>query len=60
MELCDKYLHDYFKINPTINDITPDLIESSPKSGPTVLSSTIFNGVGRAPDLSKRAKSVAS
>ena len=39
------------KINPTINEITPDFIESSPKSGPTVLSSTIFKGVGKAPVL---------
>ena len=37
----------------------PDLIESSPKSGPTVLSSIIFNGAGRAPDLSNNARSVA-
>jgi len=22
--LCDKYLHDYFKIDPTINDINLD------------------------------------
>ena len=47
-------------IKPTIRDVTPDLIESSPKSGPTVLSSTTFKGVGRAPDLRRRAKSVAS
>ena len=32
----------------------------SPKSGPTVLSSTIFIGVGKAPDLNNKAKSVTS
>ena len=48
------------KINPTIKDVTPDFIESSPKSGPTVLSSTTTSGVGKAPDLSNNAKSVAS
>ena len=35
-------------------------MESSPKSGPTVLSSTILIGVGSAPDLNKSDKSVAS
>ena len=35
-------------------------MESSPRSGPTVLSSTTFNGVGKAPDLNNKAKSVAS
>ena len=48
------------KINPTISEVIPDLIESSPKSGPTVRSSTTSNGVGKAPDLSSKAKSVAS
>ena len=48
------------KIKPTASDVTPDFIESSPKSGPTVLSSTTTNGVGKAPDLSNKAKSVAS
>ena len=47
-------------IKPTINDVAPDLIESSPKSGPTVRSSTTIKGVGKAPDLSSKAKSVAS
>ena len=46
------------KNKPIIRDVTPDLIESSPKSGPTVLSTTI-KGVGNAPDLSSKAKSVA-
>ena len=46
-------------MNPTIKDVTPDLIESSPKSGPTVRSSTISRGVGKAPDLRSNAKSVA-
>ena len=48
------------KTKPTIKDIMPDLIESSPRSGPTVLSSTMFNGAGNAPDLSSKDKSVAS
>ena len=37
----------------------PASIESWPKSGPTVLSSTTDNGVGKAPDLHNNAKSVA-
>ena len=47
-------------IKPTIKDNLPDSIESLPKSGPTVLSSTIFFGVGKAPDLNNKAKSVTS
>ena len=47
-------------MKPTIKEIKPDLIESSPKSGPTVLSSTILRGVGNAPDLRSNARSVAS
>ena len=39
--------------------IIPALIESCPKSGPTVLSSIIFKGAGKAPDLNNKAKSVA-
>ena len=35
-------------VKPTIRDVIPDLIESSPKSGPTVLSSTTTRGVGKA------------
>ena len=46
-------------IKPIMRDKIPALIESCPKSGPTVLSSIIFNGAGKAPDLSSRAKSVA-
>ena len=46
--------------NPTNNEIEPALIESSPKSGPTVLSSTIESGAGKAPDLKSKARSVAS
>ena len=42
-----------------IRAIIPALIESFPKSGPTVLSSIIFNGAGNAPDLNNKAKSVA-
>ena len=37
----------------------PDLIESLPRSGPTVLSSAIIKGVGKAPDLSNKERSVA-
>ena len=37
-----------------------EAIESAPKSGPTVLSSTTVKGVGNAPDLNSKAKSVAS
>jgi hypothetical protein len=47
------------KRNPIIKAITPALIESWPKSGPTVLSSIIFNGAGNAPDLNNKARSVA-
>ena len=39
--------------------LAPAFIESSPKSGPTVLSSIIFKGAGKAPDLNNKAKSVA-
>ena len=46
--------------NEFIKDVVPDLIESTPKSGPTVLSSTTSKGVGKAPDLRSKAKSVAS
>ena len=45
--------------NPIIKDNLPAFIESSPRSGPTVLSSIIYNGAGKAPDLSINAKSVA-
>ena len=45
--------------NPKTKEIAPAFIESSPRSGPTVLSSTIFKGAGRAPDLRSKAKSVA-
>ena len=34
-------------------------MESSPRSGPTVLSSKMFYGAGKAPDLRSKAKSVA-
>ena len=47
-------------MKPTTKDIDPDFIESLPRSGPTVLSSTIKIGVGKAPDLNSNAKSVAS
>ena len=53
-------MNNITNIKPIINDVVPDLIESSPKSGPTVLSSTTFKGVGNAPDLRSKARSVAS
>ena len=46
-------------MKPTIKEIKPDLIESFPKSGPTVLSSATIKGVGKAPDLKSKARSVA-
>ena len=42
------------KRKPIAKAIIPAFIESWPKSGPTVLSSMIFNGAGKAPDLSKQ------
>ena len=45
--------------DPIIKAKIPDLIESSPSPGPTVLSSIISNGAGKAPDLKSNAKSVA-
>ena len=56
------YLYNMYKMTkrkPIAKDINPALIESSPKSGPTVLSSIMFKGAGRAPDLNSYAKSVA-
>ena len=47
-------------INPSLSDTTPASMESLPRSGPTVLSSTTLSGVGRAPERSSNAKSVAS
>tara|TARA_B100000767_G_C19261060_1_gene327235 strand:+ start:202 stop:363 length:162 start_codon:yes stop_codon:yes gene_type:complete len=47
------------KRNPIAKAIIPALMESCPKSGPTVLSSIIFNGAGNAPDLNNKARSVA-
>ncbi len=41
-------------------DISPFLIESAPREGPTVLSSRILTGAGRAPALSAMARSFAS
>ena len=40
---------------PIIKEIVPEFIESWPKSGPTVRSSTISRGVGNAPDLNNKA-----
>ena len=48
------------RAKPTIREKIPASIESFPKSGPTVLSSTILIGAGKAPDLSNKARSVAS
>ena len=48
------------KTKPIIKENVPALIESSPRSGPTVLSSIIFSGAGQSPDLNNNAKSVAS
>ena len=42
----------------TIKDIEPALIESSPRSGPTVRSSIMFKGAGSAPDLNNKARSL--
>ena len=52
-------IKDITNVKPIINEMTPALIESFPKSGPTVLSSIISNGAGKAPDLNNSAKSVA-
>jgi hypothetical protein len=38
----------------------PASIESFPKPGPTVLSSNIFKGTGKAPALNTKARSFAS
>ena len=47
------------KIKPIIKENIPAFIESCPKSGPTVLSSIIVKGAGKAPDLNNKAKSGA-
>ena len=47
------------KTKPIIKAIIPALIESWPRSGPTVLSSIISRGAGNAPDLNNKARSVA-
>ena len=54
-----KNINKITNAKPIIKEITPAFIESSPKSGPTVLSSTINKGAGKAPDLNNKAKSVA-
>ena len=54
-----KNINKITKIKPIISAIVPASIESFPRSGPTVLSSIIDNGAGRAPDLNSNAKSVA-
>ena len=47
------------KQKPITKEIKPEFMESCPKSGPTVLSSIIFSGAGKAPDLRSKAMSVA-
>ena len=47
------------KKKPIINENTPASIESCPKSGPTVLSSTTDKGAGRAPERNNKERSVA-
>ena len=64
--ILEKYQKEVIKIikeitsrKPIAKEIAPAFIESSPKSGPTVLSSIIFKGAGKAPDRNSNAKSVA-
>ena len=45
------------KIKPTIKEIEPEIIDLF-LNLTTVLSSTILIGVGKAPDLNNKAKSV--
>ena len=47
------------KQNPTNPAFLPSVTESNPKLGPTLRSSMIFKGAGRAPALSKTASSFA-
>ena len=47
------------KAKPISKDRIPASIESCPKSGPTVLSSTTDNGAGSAPERKSKARSVA-
>ena len=47
-------------IELTANDIRPLWIESRPRDGPTVRSSMIFTGAGKAPARSTMARSLAS
>ena len=47
------------KTKPIFNAFFPAFIESSPRLGPTVLSSNTFIGAGSEPALSKTAKSLA-
>ena len=54
-----KKMNKITRTNPIARAIIPALIESWPKSGPTVLSSIMFRGAGNAPDLSNKARSVA-
>ena len=54
-----KIIYAITKRKPIASDLAPAFIESSPRSGPTVLSSIIFSGAGKAPDLRSKAKSVS-
>ena len=45
---------------PTYMEISPFLIESAPREGPTVRSSMILTGAGRAPARRTIARSCAS
>ena len=44
---------------PTMQAVVPALIESAPRSGPTVRSSRMMSGAGKAPARSNSARSVA-
>ena len=46
--------------SPTITARVPCAMESAPRLGPTILSSIIFTGAGRAPALNIIARSFAS
>ena len=59
MSVDIKKINSITSIKPIISAIIPALIESCPKSGPTVLSSIILKGAGNAPDLNNNARSVA-
>jgi hypothetical protein len=47
-------------MNATIEAIAPASIESAPRSGPTLRSSTMLSGAGKAPARSRTDSSFAS